>query len=229
MSQSQPIALITGGTGGIGQAIAKNLLEQGYQVLLAARRTHISLDDELQNRCHILEMDVTEVEQVTTAFHWVKEHYGRLDLLINAAGGTHFKLLQRMKVADWDQSFSLHAKGCFLCSQQAIKLMKPQGHGLIIHIASLAVKQPKPGFAAYGAAKAALANLSESLNAEVGRYGIRSIVINPSYVDTPLLGEHSYKPEELIPPGVIADFIQTICQLPHHVTLPELTLSTVSL
>lgn len=223
----KPVALITGGTGGIGQEIAIQLIQEGLEVVLAARHQDAALHPTLQGQCQTLVMDVSDPVQVEQGFAALHQQYHRLDLLVNAAGGTHFKPIQRMKVADWDHAMTIHARGCFLCSQQAIKLMKRHKTGLIIHIASLAAKQPKPGFAAYGAAKAAVANLSHGLNAEVGRLGIRSMVINPSYVDTPLLGDHNYPPEQMIPPQVIANFVRAMWQMPRHVTLPELTLNTV--
>lgn len=226
--EDRPIALITGGTGGIGQAIAHHLNTYDFHVVIASR--HSMADDAVAQTTSQwpIVMDVTDPLQVEQGFRQVTDQFGRLDVLINGAGGTNFKPIVRMDSADWDAQFAVHTRGSFLCSQQALKLMKRRKSGLIIHISSLAAQMPKPGYAAYGAAKAALVNFSHHLNAEVGRHGIRSTVLCPSYVDTPLLGEHSLDPKTLIPPTVVAEAIGFLWQLPAHILLPELTFNTVT-
>lgn len=221
-----PVALITGGTGGMGQAIAHLLQAHGFQLILASRHP-----DSLTN-CDTpflpLQMDVSDPVQVEQGFNKVMHEYGQLDLLVNAAGTTRFSPMLRMQIDDWDAQFAVHARGSFLCSQQALKLMRKQKSGMMIQISSLAAKLPKAGFAAYGAAKAALVNLNLNINAEAGQYGIRSTVLCPSYVDTPMLSDAHLDPLQMIPATVIAESILFLWRLPSHVLIPELVLETIA-
>lgn len=223
-----PVALITGGTGGMGQSIADLLQAHDFQLILASRHPAALASATQDTPFLSLQMDVSDPAQVEQGFHKVMQEYGRLDLLVNAAGTTQFSPLLRMQVEDWDAQFAVHARGSFLCSQQALKLMRKQKSGMIIQISSLAAKLPKAGFAAYGAAKAALVNLNLNLNAEAGRYGVRSTVLCPSYVDTPMLSDAHLDPLQMIPTSVIAESVLFLWRLPAHVLIPELILETIA-
>lgn len=223
-----PVALITGGTGGMGHAIAQLLQAHDFQLILASRNPDSLTASTSSTPFMPLRMDVTDATQVEQGFRKISDEYGRLDLLVNAAGTTQFSPLLRMQVEDWDAQFAVHARGSFLCSQQALKLMRKQKSGTIVHISSLAAKLSKAGFAAYGAAKAALVNLNLNLNAEAGRYGVRSTVLCPTYVDTPMLADANLDALQMIPSAVIAESILFLWRLPAHVLVPELVMDTIS-
>lgn len=223
-----PVALITGGTGGMGQAIAQLLQAHDFQLILSSRNPDSLVAATSNPPFMPLKMDVTDAAQVEQGFRKIVDEYGRLDLLVNAAGVTQFSPLLRMQVEDWDAQFAVHARGSFLCSQQALKLMRKQKSGTIVHISSLAAKLSKAGFAAYGAAKAALVNLNLNLNAEAGRYGVRSTVLCPTYVDTPMLADANLDALQMIPPSVIAETILFLWHLPDYVLIPELVIDTVA-
>lgn len=226
-SDNPPTALITGGSGTIGLAIAHQLKREGFAVALAGRSRE-SLDRATLDTNFLgLSMNVTDVNQVERSFAEFFQKFGRLDILINAAGISKFSPLLRMKVEDWDEQFAVHMRGSFLCSQQALKIMRKQKSGSIFNISSLGAKVPRAGFASYGAAKAGLVNLTLHINQEANQYGVRSTVLCPTYVDTPLLEGASLDPSQMLPPEAIAETILFLWNLPHNVLIQELVIETV--
>lgn len=223
-----PVALITGGSGGIGRAVGEQLQQQGFQVALAGKSLKKLTEATVGTDFLPLTMDVTIAEQVEEGFKQIVQEWGRLDVLVNAAGTSSFSLLMRTKLADWEAQFAVHSRGSFLCSQQALKIMRKQKSGSIFNIASLGAKLPRPGFAAYGAAKAALVNLTLNINAEAGRYGVKATALCPTYVDTPLLAGAELSPEQMLPPEAIAQAILFLWQLPAQVLIQKLVIETVA-
>ena len=223
-----PVGLITGGSGGIGQAIGHLLQVHGFQVILASRsQEKLSMATAGTDFMPLI-MDVTDPVQVKKGFTEIMDKWGRLDLLVNAAGITKFAPLARMHVDDWDAQFAVHSRGSFLCAQQALKIMRKQKSGAIVNIASLGAKLPRVGFAAYGAAKAALVNLTLNLNQEGGAYGIRVTTICPTYVNTPMLVGADLAPQQMLSPEVVAEAILFLWRLPPNVLIQELVLETVA-
>lgn len=226
-SDNVPTALITGGSGGIGLAIAHCLKREGFAIALAGRSKERLEVATLDTNFLGLPMDVTDVNQVERGFAKFFQKFGRLDVLINAAGISKFSPLLRMKVEDWDAQFAVHMRGSFLCSQQALKIMRKQKSGSIFNISSLGAKVPRAGFAGYGAAKAGLVNLTLHINQEANHYGVKATALCPTYVDTPLLAGASLEPEQMISPEAIASAILFLWNLPPNVLIQELVLETV--
>ena len=148
LDNNRPTALITGGYGGIGSAIAHRLKQEGFAIALAGRSREKLDAATLSTDCLGLQMDVADSKQVEQGFAELLQKFERLDLLINAAGISKFSPLLRMKVEDWDVQFAVHMRGSFLCSQQALKIMRKQKSGAICNISSLGAKIPRVGFAA---------------------------------------------------------------------------------
>ena len=119
-------------------------------------------------------------------------------------------------------------RGSFLCSQQGLKIMRKQKSGAICNISSLGAKIPRVGFAAYGAAKAGLVNLTLHINQEANQYGVRATSICPTYVDTPLLAGAALETQQMIAPEAIADAIVFLWRLPSNVLIQELVLETLT-
>src|SRR5258706_11137729 len=136
------VALVTGGSQGIGRACALLLAEAGADVAIGGRNLAKlnPVVQELQaagRRALALPVDVTEPGQVKAAFAECVKQLGKLDILVNNAGVTKDTLLLRMKVEDWDTVLNTNLKGVFLCTQEGIKIMLRQRYGRIINISSI--------------------------------------------------------------------------------------------
>ena len=235
MSKNKLVALILGGSGGIGLAVASLLSKNSFDVVLAARSDDKLVEAANRVGCHHLNMDVTKSENVKLGFATLSTQFGRLDLLVNAVGmrakmtsSKRMMPITRMTVDDWEAQNEIHGLGCFLCSQQALKIMRKQGAGNIVNIASIAAKAPLvPGYSAYGAAKAAMVNFTKSLNKEGNRYGIRATALSPTYVDTPLLAGVDMESKQMMSPDVVAETVLYLSRLPSNVVIQEIVLDTL--
>ena len=165
-----PTAVVTGGSGGIGRAVAAELRERGWEVVSLSRREGCDISDEAQ---------------VRGAFGRIE----RLDALINCAAQLIKRPIRELTAEDWDAQLDAGLRGAFLCSREAFRLMWEDG-GSIVMVSSLsgvAGAEKFPGMAAYVAAKSGLAGLAEALAVEGRPHGIRVNTISPGAVDTPML------------------------------------------
>ena len=165
-----PTAVVTGGSGGIGRAVATELRGRGWEVVSLSRREGCDVSDEAQ---------------VQRAF----ERIDRLDALINCAAQLIKRPILELTAEDWDAQLGAGLRGAFLCSREAFRLMREEG-GSIVMVSSLsgvAGAEKFPGMAAYVAAKSGLAGLTEALAVEGRPHGIRVNAISPGAVDTPML------------------------------------------
>jgi NAD(P)-dependent dehydrogenase (short-subunit alcohol dehydrogenase family) len=162
--------VVTGGSGGIGRAVATELRGRGWEVVSLSRREGCDVSDEAQ---------------VQRAF----ERIERLDALINCAAQLIKRPILELTAGDWDAQLGAGLRGAFLCSREAFRLMREEG-GSIVMVSSLsgvAGAEKFPGMAAYVAAKSGLAGLTEALAVEGRPHGIRVNAISPGAVDTPML------------------------------------------
>lgn len=185
------VALVTGGTSGLGRAIALGLAEAGAVVIAGSRDPNkvaaMTADlQAVQPGCEALSMDVSDPASVDEVFCKVRQQHGRLDILINAAGITHKAPAIEMDLVDWERVLRTNLTGTFLCSQAAARLMKDTGGGAIVNIASLASFVALSWVAAYCASKAAVMELTKVLAVEWAEHGIRVNAIAPGVFPTPL-------------------------------------------
>jgi NAD(P)-dependent dehydrogenase (short-subunit alcohol dehydrogenase family) len=184
------IALVTGGAGGIGRAIARRLAREGAHVVVgdldeegAARVAHEIVAEVGAARALGVYMDVTSEEAVQDGLLAAVETYGGLDIVVSNAGVAHSAPLDTMALADWERSFAVNARGHFLVTREAFRLLKAQGlGGNLVFVATKNVMAPGKDFAAYSAAKAAEAQLAKVAAIEGGAHGIRANVVNPDAV-----------------------------------------------
>ena len=181
------VALVTGGGGGIGVEIAQRLASEGASVVVAGRRR--ALVDRVAAEIDGLAVvaDVSLENDVAKMFKTCESAYGRLDILVNNAGfgGGGLIAAEDMDIEVWDQTYAINTRGVMLCIKHALPQLKRQG-GTIVNVASIAGIKPGIKQIAYGASKAAVINLTESVADEVGAYGIRINAICPGAVDTDL-------------------------------------------
>jgi NAD(P)-dependent dehydrogenase (short-subunit alcohol dehydrogenase family) len=212
------VALVTGGSRGIGLAVARALLDGGAQVAITATSddTLRAAQAELQRAAAdrgvlALRADVRRYEEVEEATGAVVTRLGGLDILINNAGVGMFRRVDQMSRKDWHQVIDTNLTGVFHCCHAALPHLKARGGGWIINVSSLASTNPFPEAAAYCASKAALNAFSEALMQEVRHDGVRVAYVMPGSVRTEfsgrLLGGDEWKlaPEDVA--QVIVDLI----------------------
>ena len=189
MPLTEDIALVTGASRGIGQAIALALGEQGAKVVgtatteKGAAAIQSSFDAQgLQGLG--LALDVTDAETIDSVMKQIKDHFGAPSILVNNAGITRDNLLMRMKDDEWGAVIDTNLSSVFRLSKACLRGMMKARHGRIINIASVVAATGNPGQANYSAAKAGMIGFSKSLAREVGSRGITVNAIAPGFIDT---------------------------------------------
>ncbi|MCG7393229.1 SDR family oxidoreductase [Microvirga sp. ACRRW] len=182
------LAIITGGCGQIGSAIADIFLESGAKVQVWDRQRPSQLRGDLTFRA----VDVTNADAVNQAMADAAGDLGGLDLLVNAAGVTGpTKNVADYTAAEWQATLAVNLTSVFYCSHAALQLMNPARSGRIINIASIAGKDGNPGMAAYSTAKAGVIAFSKALGKELANTHIRVHSIAPALIETNLLQQMS--------------------------------------
>ena len=179
------VAIVTGGTRGIGWAVGKHLRDEGWQVVavdVVPGETEAG-DTGIGYR----EMDVCDREQVSATLAAVVEEHGRLDLLVNNAGITRHRPLVDLTWEDWSAVVDVNLNGVFNCLQAAGRIMIEQGSGVILNMASVAAERGAAGRAPYATTKAAIVGLTRSAAVEWAPFGLRVNAVGPGYVDAGVL------------------------------------------
>lgn len=185
------VVAVTGAGRGIGRAIALHAAAAGASVV-AGSRTTSELDQlrseiaEASGECTPVRLDVTDLTSITAFFDAAREAYGRLDGLVNNAGGGSTYATLDFSEEDFDWSVDLNFKSVFFCSQLGIRLMLDGGGGSIVNITSMGGLLGLPGRAAYCAVKAGVNNMTRSMAAEFASAGIRVNAVAPGMVNTPI-------------------------------------------
>ena len=185
-------ALVTGGSQGIGETIARRLAAAGATVLVAARSEEKAAAVaasivEAGGAAEGIRLDVSDPNSVSAAFRGIAERHGKLDVLVNNAGITDDGLLLRMSKESWDRVLATDLTGVFLVTQEAVKLMmKKRVAGRIVTVGSVVGLMGNAGQANYAAAKAGVVGFTMSLAREIGSRGITVNAVAPGYIETPM-------------------------------------------
>src|SRR5258707_4245550 len=209
-------AIVTGGTRGIGRAIAESLLREGLSVCIAARN-HDEIEkavSELGDNARGFVCDGRDYEQVKGLISYTIKELGGLDILINNAGIGIFETVEQTSPEDFRAVLETNLFGVFYCCHEAIPQLKKRGGGYIINISSLAGANPHPRMAAYNASKFGLNGFSEALMQEVRHDNIKVSYIMPGSVNTELGGDSptDEKSWQLTP----QDIARVVVDLLHH-------------
>ena len=184
------VAVVTGGTRGIGLSIAQRLLKEGAKVYICGRDSgHLKsalelLQKDLKDAADGIAADVRRYEACRKVVQGAAERFGGLDILVNNAGVGCFKPVDQLTPDEWDTTIETNLSGVFYCCREAIPLMRQRGGGYIFNISSLAGVNPFAGGSAYNASKFGLNGFSEALMQDVRHDGIRVSYIMPGSVDT---------------------------------------------
>jgi NAD(P)-dependent dehydrogenase (short-subunit alcohol dehydrogenase family) len=214
------VAIVTGGTRGIGRAIAEALVRAGLSVSIGAR-SQSEIDAAVREltaldlgRVTGFVCDVRELSQVKSLFELTVLEFGGLDILVNNAGIGIFTTVEEMRPEDFRALLETNLFGVFYCSHEAIPMLKQRGGGYIINISSLAGTNPHPRMAAYNASKFGLNGFSEAMMQEVRHDGIKVSYIMPGSVNTEFGGDTpGDKNDWQLQP---ADIARVVIDLLHH-------------
>lgn len=199
------IVLVTGGTKGIGKAIAQEFLQNGYEVILnychdeeAALATQAEFNQ--QGFCPVLmRADVSDEGQVKEMFREIFRIYGRVDVLVNNAGISKIRVIQETSLYDFEQIFAVNIKGVFLCSKEVVDNMICSGGGCIINISSIWGEVGASCEVAYSASKGAVIAFTKALAKELAPSYVRVNSVSPGVIDTEMNSHLSeMEAEELI-------------------------------
>jgi len=212
------VALVTGAARGLGRAISLALANAGANVALGLREVGTGSDlahqiESMGRRALPLQMDVTDLDQISRGVTGTAAHFGKLDILVNNAGGGFTNLALDVPENEFDATLSINLKATFFAAQAAAKIMIRQNGGRIINMSSQAGFAALPTESIYCASKAAVSHLTKCLAVEWGQHNITVNAVAPTFIATP--GTH----EALADPAFRADVIERIAGL-HRIGEP---------
>jgi NAD(P)-dependent dehydrogenase (short-subunit alcohol dehydrogenase family) len=213
------IAIVTGGTRGIGRAIAERLLQEGASVAICSR-SHENVQAFAKHhqpgagdRLLAEAADVSNLEDVRRFFGSVEERFGGVDFLINNAGIGVFKSVADLTPEEWRRTINLNLTGVYYCSHEALPRMRKRGAGYIVNISSLAGKNAFAGGAAYNASKFGLNGFSEAMMLDCRYENVRVSYIMPGSVDTDFGSTAGTAPWKIQPEDV-AEVVAMLLRMP---------------
>jgi len=195
------VAIVTGGSGGIGKAISTAFCQRGGTVAIVDRRkeqTETVAQQIIETTCGTalaITVDVVDLEQVKEMVSIVKKEYGKIDILINNAGITRDNLIMRMSESDWDDVINVNLKGAWNCAKAVVREMMKSRYGRIVNIASVSGQVGQAGQSNYSASKAGLIGLTKALAREVAPRGVTVNAVAPGFIPTTLTND---LPSEII-------------------------------
>jgi 3-oxoacyl-[acyl-carrier protein] reductase len=193
-------ALVTGATGGIGNAIARALHKQGATVAVSGTRKEVldQLAAELKERVHVLPCDLSKKDEVEALVPKAEEVMGKLDILVANAGITKDNLFVQLRDEDWESVIDINLTATFRLSRAAIKTMMRRRHGRIIGITSVVGVTGNPGQGNYTAAKAGMIGMMKSIGKEYARRGVTANCVAPGFIATPMTDKLNEKQREAV-------------------------------
>ncbi|HGZ3734392.1 TPA: SDR family oxidoreductase [Staphylococcus aureus] len=224
------IAVVTGAGSGIGEAIATLLHEEGAKVVLAGRNK-----DKLQNVANqlaqdsvkVVPTDVTKKEEVDEFIKIAQQTFGGLDIVINSAGQMLSSKITDYQVDEWDSMIDVNIKGTLYTAQAALPTMLEQSSGHLINIASISGFEVTKSSTIYSATKAAVHTITQGLEKELAKTGVKVTSISPGMVDTAITAAYNPSDRKKLDPQDIAEAVLYALTQPSHVNVNEITVRPV--
>jgi 3-oxoacyl-[acyl-carrier protein] reductase len=210
------VALVTGGSRGIGAAIAEALAKAGAQVVITYKSNKqaagniVKVIDKLGGECLAIRTHVDQRRSVTKSIKVTVKKFGKIDILVNNAGIWKRGEIGSMTESQWDETMDINLKGTFLFCNEVAPIMKRQRSGKIINIASTAGQRGEPFYSHYAASKGGAIAFTKSIAVELAPYGINVNSVAPGWVETDMtmevLGNQSLRPgiDKAVPKGKVA-------------------------
>ncbi|MGZ3588907.1 MAG: SDR family NAD(P)-dependent oxidoreductase [Candidatus Limnocylindrales bacterium] len=230
---AQRTAIVTGGSSGIGFAIARMLLGEGYGVTVAARRPEKLADAVAQLSATGGEVASVAVNMASedaaaqvVAAH--RERFGRLDVLVNNAGVGVGALVADIETKRVDMQIGVNLRSVILFYREAVELLRAAGaehrNALVVNTSSISGKSGEPWLSVYSATKAAVVGFTEAMNKELGNDGIKSTALCPAFVDTPMTDfvKQSVPAETMIQADDVAEAVRMLLRLSPGCVIPEI-------
>lgn len=224
------VAVVTGAGSGIGEAIATLLHEEGAKVVLAGRNK-----DKLQNVANqlaqdsvkVVPTDVTRKEEVDELIKIAQQTFGGLDIVINSAGQMLSSKITDYQVDEWDSMIDVNIKGTLYTAQAALPTMLEQSSGHLINIASISGFEVTKSSTIYSATKAAVHTITQGLEKELAKTGVKVTSISPGMVDTAITAAYNPTDRKKLEPQDIAEAVLYALTQPKHVNVNEITVRPV--
>jgi NAD(P)-dependent dehydrogenase (short-subunit alcohol dehydrogenase family) len=221
-----PSALVTGGSAGIGLAIATMLRAEGYDVTLASRTREKVEAAAAELGAFPVTANMALEEDCVRAVAEHRERFGGMDLLVNSAGLGIAGTVEELQTKHIDLQLGVNLRGLLLVSREAIPLLK-ETRGWIFNLASIAGTLPTPGLTVYGATKAAVIALTRSQNQELEKAGVRAIAICPGFVDTAMAAWSGIPPDEMIRTEDCVEVVRMCLRLSPFARIPQVVIERV--
>lgn len=228
------VAVVTGASSGIGRAIAEAFAGEGAKVVLVARRALVLQEvaagiGARGGSALAAPADVTKEEDVQAVFAKALDTFGRVDILVNNAGVPTSTPTEETTLAYWKQVLDVNVTAVFLCSREAVRIMKKQGGGRIINMGSISAITPRPHSIGYTTTKFAIEGMTHALTQDGRAYGVVASVIRPGATATSFVGGKPAGPgstpqEYIMAPQDIARVAVLMCSLPPEVNLYDATI-----
>jgi NAD(P)-dependent dehydrogenase (short-subunit alcohol dehydrogenase family) len=221
------VAIVTGGSKGIGRCITESLLREGASVAICGR-TKQTVDDTVRElggspRIAGAAVDVQSPAEVAEFFRFVDSQFGGIDVLVNNAGVGIFSPMAELTYEQWKNILDTNLSGVFYCCREAVPRLRHRGGGTIINISSLAGRNPFAGGSAYNASKFGLNGFSEAMMLDHRHEGIRVSYVMPGSVDTDF-SPRSERASWKIAPEDVAEVVLAILRMPERTTLSRVEL-----
>ncbi|HII0818936.1 TPA: SDR family oxidoreductase [Staphylococcus aureus] len=224
------VAVVTGAGSGIGEAIATLLHEEGAKVVLAGRNKEKlqNVANQLsQDSVKVVPTDVTNKEEVDELIKIAQQTFGGLDIVINSAGQMLSSKITDYQVDEWDSMIDVNIKGTLYTAQAALPTMLEQSSGHLINIASISGFEVTKSSTIYSATKAAVRTITQGLEKELAKTGVKVTSISPGMVDTAITAAYNPTDRKKLEPQDIAEAVLYALTQPKHVNVNEITVRPV--
>jgi NAD(P)-dependent dehydrogenase (short-subunit alcohol dehydrogenase family) len=219
-------ALVTGGSRGIGLAIARMLAEEGFALTLAARNAERVEAAAAELGALAVTADVSKDEDCERAVAEHVDRHGGLDVLVNSAGIGIGGNVEALATKHIDLQLDVNIRGLVLVTRAAIPHLRTS-RGLVVNLSSIAGTVPTPGLSIYGASKAAVISFTRSLNEELDADGVRATALCPAFVDTDMASWSGIPGDEMIQPEDCAEIVRLLLRLTPRARIPQVVIERV--